>query len=151
MDESLVREIIASLVRDADGDLDWGDDTDRLIEALGKRHDASQLAEIIRDNAPQDCELDRLGFFIGILLNGFPEIDDSTLVEKLRCWVHSSDEAEFRCAISECHILYHCEHTAEALEETLGNALEQKWPSYRARIRTMRELWLEDLDRLQRE
>jgi hypothetical protein len=151
VNEPLVRMILDSLVVGDDGDIDWGDDTDRLIEELGRRHNAAQLAKVIRDNAPCDCDLDRLGFFIGILLNGFPPIDDSQLVAQLAEWVHSPVEAEFRCAISELHILYHCDHTTESIMTTFGDTLEQAWPAYRDRIRRMRELWLADVERVQRE
>lgn len=151
MNEPLVREILESLVVGDDGEVDWGDDTDRLIEEFGRRHGSDQLATVTRDNAPRDCDLDRLGFFIGILLNGVPGIDVSQLTEQLREWVHSSVEAEFRCAISELYILYHCDYSAESIASTFGTPLEQMWPAYRDRIRKMRAIWLADVERVNHE
>lgn len=151
MNEPLVRQILESLVVTDAGDIGWGEDTDRLVEEFGRRHDAPRLATVIRDNAPSDCNLDRLGFFIGILLNGVPGIDDSRLVASLREWVHSPVEAEFRCAISELDILYHCDHSTQSIIATFGDALEQRWPAYRERIIRMRELWLAEVERVRQE
>jgi hypothetical protein len=151
VNEPLVREILESLVVGDDGEIDWGDDTDRLIEEFGRRHDAAHLATVIRDNAPCDCDLDRLGLFIGILLNGFPGIDMSRLGAQLGEWVHSQVEAEFRCAISELHILYHCDHSTESIMSTFGDALEHRWPAYRERIGRMRAIWLADVERVRQE
>jgi hypothetical protein len=151
VNKPLVAQILESLTVAEDGEIDWGDDTDRLIGEFGRRHNAAQLATVIRDKAPSDCDLDRLGFFIGVLLNGFPGIDESQLVAQLREWVHSSVEAEFRCAISELHILYHCSHSTESIRATLGDAMEERWPAYRERIRRMKQLWLADLERVREE
>jgi len=151
VNEPLIPKVLESLVAGDDGEIDWGDDTDRLIEEFGRRHDATQLATVICDNAPIDCDLDRLGFFVGILLNGFPGIDESRLVAQLQEWVHSPVEAEFRCAISELHILYHCDHSTESITATFGDAMEERWPAYRERIRRMKELWLADVERVRQE
>jgi hypothetical protein len=149
VNEPLVGQILELLVVTEDGDIDWGDDTDRLIEEFGRRHNAAQLANVIRDNAPSDCNLDRLGFFIGIMLNRIPGIDESHLVERLCEWVHSPVEAEFRCAISELYILCHCDESRESITATFGDTMEQRWLHYRERIGRMRQIWLANIERLE--
>jgi hypothetical protein len=151
MNSVLISEILESLIIGVDGEMNWGDNTERLIEEFARQHDAAQLALAIRNNVPINCDLDRLGFFIGILLNGFPGIDDSYLTSQLREWVNSPVEAEFRCAISELHVLYHCDHSTESIMATFGNAMEERWPAYRGRIVRMRELWLSDVERVRQE